>query len=169
MRKIKSPLDLIGIIASLLCAIHCMALPLLMTISALGSFTYFSNPKLEWLIIGLSILIASSSLLWSFLRIHHRPQAIWIAILGISLIIGSHIGHGVHDYWLAAIGGVLLATAHAVNWRFLSKPSQFSVSLQNLWTLSFVVIALLTYKFTQQEEAIPKDREDFLELVWKKE
>lgn len=168
LKKIKSPLDLIGILASSLCAIHCLVFPFLLTISAFSTYLLnWSNSYIEWLFIGLSIAIAAISLIWSYIRHHHQFQAIWIAALGISLLVGSHFGHPIQTHWLAALGGFLLAAAHVINWRLLITPSRLFISHQYLWIATFVVAALLIHQTTLSEEPELQTKADYLEVVWK--
>lgn len=164
--SLEYTLDFIGILASLACAIHCLALPFVLTISALGNLMWLNTSQLEWSFIVFTILIAASSLLWSFFWKHRKSQVLWLAVLGVSLIIGNHIEHTVNDYWLTAFGGILLASAHALNWLFLQKKFRYAISKGQLLALSFTVMALLTYKFTKSEVPANKEPKELLELVW---
>jgi len=158
-------LDFLGFFAALVCAIHCAALPLFLTISAFGSLIWLEYSQLEWSILAFSILLVAGSLLWSFFKKHQKYQALWIAILGIALIIRSHIGYRANDHWLTAFGGILLAAAHALNWLYFHNKLRYAITSRQLLVLSFVVMALLTYKFTHVEAAPVESRKEFLELV----
>lgn len=121
-------LDFWGFAASLLCAVHCAALPLLITFSVAGNFALWTDPRLEFAFLSLSALIALLSLRPGK-RIHHSWVPILMAGLGFVAIVVSHapefmhIGH-THDTpssssWVAAAGGLLVAGAHWQNWRLL--------------------------------------------------
>ncbi|MEL6719122.1 MAG: MerC domain-containing protein [Bacteroidota bacterium] len=162
-------LDFIGIIASLFCAIHCVALYFLLTISTLGSFLWLNSVQLERSFIAFSIAIAAGSLLWSYFQKHRKPQALWLSVLGISLILSSHIGYGISNHWLTAFGGILLAAAHTLNWLFIQNKFQYANSNRLLWLLSLIVALLLTYELTQSKESSIESRRELLELVWEKQ
>lgn len=117
-------LDFVGFSASLLCAIHCASLPFLMTMSALGGIEFLEDPRLEWGMILLSFVIASSSLFNGYRNQHGKFQAIKVVVLGFGLIAASRL---VEDPSLEPVfmtlGGISVAVAHWINWK-LGKHSE---------------------------------------------
>lgn len=107
----------------MLCALHCMAIPLVMTVGALGGVAWLEDPWLEAIFIGLSFVIASWSLTRSYLS-HHYWTAIRIVIVGfIFLILSRFVAHA-WEATLAAIGGITIAGAHWKNWHLQKKYTQ---------------------------------------------
>jgi len=121
-RFIGLHLDFIGFSASLLCAIHCAALPFLLTMAPLAGLQFLDNPWIEYTIILLSFFIASNALVHAYRKHHKKPMALIIAVVGFILI---GIGQLIHGEWqevlLTSTGGMIIAIAHLVNWRHIRK------------------------------------------------
>ena len=118
--------DFLGFSASVLCALHCAAIPLLLTAGAFSGVAWLENEWVEFLFIGSAILFASWSLIKAFFQ-HQQIVPLLLVVVGFSLILWNHFGHGVEevhrhggmaDALRAIIGGILIATAHYVNWRY---------------------------------------------------
>lgn len=115
-------LDFIGFSASLACAIHCAALPFLLTLAPLMGLEMLDNPWIEYAFIGLSIVIASSALLHGYRRHHKKPMALIIVALGFLLIgAGQTLPFEWTEILLTASGGLVVALAHLVNWRHIKQ------------------------------------------------
>ena len=70
-------LDKLGMTASLLCAIHCLALPLLISAGLIGGLNWFNHGFTEWSLIILALLIAGKSFLHSYWNQHHSILPYW--------------------------------------------------------------------------------------------
>lgn len=114
--------DWVGFSTSLLCAVHCAALPFLLTLSAFGGLYFLESPIVEGSLIVLSFSIATYALLTGFVKTHKRKDAFFWALPGFLLIIaGQGIELSAWEAVLNALGGTLIAIAHWVNLR-LSRP-----------------------------------------------
>ena len=119
MRIIRSYLDLLGFSASFLCAVHCLLMPLVLSFGLVGGMSWLESAWVEWSFIFSTLVLASWSLFGSFPK-HRNYKPLTLAGMGFVLIVVLHhmfedsIGH-----YLSAIGGVLVAYAHYVNWRLL--------------------------------------------------
>ena len=110
--------DQIGIITSGLCALHCAAIPILLSFGILGGTSGLMHDKIE-----LVVIIASACLgFWSILNglIGHGRIIPQLMIGGGAMLIiaglsSSFLGHG-----FMAIGGCMLLYGHWLNWRKLS-------------------------------------------------
>jgi len=170
-QNLTNKLDFIGIAASLLCAVHCLALPFLLTVGVLSGLLWLGSALVEWTFISLSIMIAGFSLLWSFLRQHRRTEPLWLAGIGCMLLIMSRLVEGADEHLLTGLGGILIAVAHFVNWRLTQKPS---LSLQLNWKnwRFFIALLLLLYFMNIKStcdhriDKAAKSRTEFLDLVW---
>ncbi|MGF1533911.1 MAG: MerC domain-containing protein [Bernardetiaceae bacterium] len=125
-------LDFWGMSASLLCAVHCAALPVLVTFSVAGNWALWSDVRLEALFLSGSGLLAIFSLIPGY-RQHHYGLALGVAVGGFLLLLLGHLpdllhGHGGHGHahhpseaqsWVSAVGGLCLASAHWINWRWM--------------------------------------------------
>ena len=107
--------DLAGFLTSLLCAIHCSAVPVMISLGALSSSTWLHNHAIDWVVIGTGIFIASYSLLGDFFRIHRSATPLLLAGIGFAFLILGMIEH--HGWMLlfSVSGGLLVASAHVVN------------------------------------------------------
>jgi hypothetical protein len=117
-QKTSSRLDHIGITASTLCAIHCAIVPVLFTSLPLLGLGFLANIWVEWGMIVLALMIGTYSIGLSYLRIHRRPLPLVLLIAGFAIII---FGHTFISGWAEAVvvpvGGLLIATAHFVNYK----------------------------------------------------
>ncbi len=117
---IKPHLDFVGFSASMLCAIHCAALPIGMTAGAVGGMAWLENPLFEGAFIIASIGIAGWSLSRSYWLHHHQWTALKIVAVGFLLLLAGRFIENAWEIVLTVAGGITIATAHWVNWR-LSK------------------------------------------------
>jgi hypothetical protein len=120
--KYSSRLDNAGMTASILCAIHCAIVPLLITVLPLAGLGFLANPLIEWSMIIFALCIGTYAIGLSYLRTHHRPlPAILLAAGFLDIIAGHAFVHGWHEAIVVPIGGLLIATAHFFNFRYSAK------------------------------------------------
>lgn len=165
-KSLDNQLDFIGIIASLICAVHCVALPFVLTLSAFSGFLWLANPTLEWSFLGISFIVATSSLFWSYFQKHKSPQALWVAAIAAILLIASHIGYSGHAHWMTAFGGLLLAIAHAINWLLIYEKPPFPFFNWYWFIPTVLAIALFSSKLRKTDQQVMPSRRELLEVVW---
>lgn len=109
-------LQKLGMGLSLLCAIHCLATPLLLLVLPAFGGHFFSEGTERALIIG-SLLIGSFILTRDY-RLHHQKlPLVLLFVSAISAITGLILKSHFPDL----ISSVLLAAAFFINWRMHSK------------------------------------------------
>lgn len=117
--KAQGALDTAGATASVLCAIHCAAMPLVITLLPLIGLGFLADDRTEWLLFGLSALLGLSSLCGSYFREHRSHRALVVLAVGLSLLALGHIVedriYGTGGVALVVLGGLTVAAAHAVN------------------------------------------------------
>jgi len=114
-------LDFFGFSASLICAVHCISLPLLLAFGSVTVAKWMANPILEWSFILVSAIIVLASIFPSY-RKHGKAMVLVMAVFGLFLIGVDHLAHlHIIHHVLSAIGGVLIASAHFLNWRALQQ------------------------------------------------
>jgi len=113
--------DRIGATASLICALHCAALPFVFAVLPTLGLGFLADHLFERIFIACASALAIT-VLWHGYRRHHDRRALTLLIPGLLLLwIGGFLvdGHdtiGVHAL-LVVLGGSCVALAHLTNLR----------------------------------------------------
>jgi hypothetical protein len=110
-------LDQLGITASLACALHCAALPFLLTSLPLLGLGFLANSWVEISMIFISVLLGFYSLLTSY-PTHKRTTPLLVLIMGFTLIGSGHYLVEDLEGLLIPLGGLSIAGAHFLNWKY---------------------------------------------------
>ena len=96
---VRSPLDLVGIVLSVLCVIHCLALPLFAT----GALAWAASESVH---LGLTFALAGVVLLVALpgYRRHRRALVPGLLVAGVAQLVGAVVLEGA----LGGAGGALL-------------------------------------------------------------
>ncbi len=114
--------DFLGFVASMLCAIHCATLPLILTFSALSGLSFLANHTIEFVFLAISAIIATWSLIPSFRKHHHNPMPLYLVALGFTFLVSARfLPHGFAEHFITAIGGSIVAISHILNWRLMKS------------------------------------------------
>ena len=111
-------LDWLGAAASLACAAHCAAMPLLVGFLPFVGLDFLASEQIEWALAGLSLGIGSLSLLPSYARKHRQWQPLLLFAFGAGLIIvvGLSAEEGSRlEAPAMALCALLIACTHLVN------------------------------------------------------
>ncbi|MBC7473836.1 MAG: MerC domain-containing protein [Candidatus Sericytochromatia bacterium] len=120
----KINLDSLGFSASFLCAIHCAAMPMIITAISMSPFSFLANPLFEISIILLSIFVGLSSLLHGYFKHHKKISPILILLTGFSIIyMGHFIVSDQYESIVTPIGAFSVAFAHIINLRYSKSVS----------------------------------------------
>ena len=120
--KYSSRLDSAGMTASILCAIHCAIVPLLITVLPLAGLGFLANPLVEWSMIIFALCIGIYAIGVSYLRTHHKLLPSILLVMGFLVIIVGHLFvRGWREAMVVPVGGLLIATAHFINYRYSAK------------------------------------------------
>ena len=112
--------DTTGACLSVACAIHCLAMPLLVAVLPLIGLGFLANERAELFLILGAIGLAVGSLAWG-VRHHRSWRALLILIVALAFIATARTAvEGTFEVVFYSIGAVLLASAHLVN-RHLCK------------------------------------------------
>ena len=111
--------DNTGACLSFACALHCMAMPLLVTILPLLGLGFLASERAELIIIG-AVALALGSIVWG-VRHHRSWRAFLILVVAVAFIATARTAtEGIFEVVLHSTGGILLAAAHLLN-RHLCK------------------------------------------------
>jgi hypothetical protein len=117
-------LDKAGMIASITCAIHCMIMPLVVTLLPIFGLSLFATEEFEWMLLMVSAMLGVTSLCFGF-RKHKSFRAFSFLGIGLTfLVIGrlahEHVSHfrvftfDIYLLFLVA-GAILVALSHWLN------------------------------------------------------
>lgn len=112
--------DTTGACLSVACAIHCLAMPLLVAVLPLIGLSFLVSERAEVVLIITAAVFATGSLVWGVR--HHRSWRVFlILVVALAFIAtGRTAVEGTFEVVFHSVGGILLASAHLVN-RHLCK------------------------------------------------
>lgn len=114
--------DAIGFSASMLCAVHCAATPLLLSALPLFGASFLAHPRLEMAMIVCSLVFGIAVLTHGYLR-HHR-QARALICLGFGVVLLGLAKFALHEPFAeiaASFAGVAIACGHWRNWKLCKQ------------------------------------------------
>lgn len=113
-------LDKMGAAAALTCAVHCAAMPLVITLLPLFGLTFLADERLEWGLLALSASLGVSSLCLGY-REHRSRRALAVLAVGLSLLALGRISEerewGRWAVLVVVAGGSTVAASHLLNRR----------------------------------------------------
>jgi hypothetical protein len=118
--KRRGFLDRVGATGSMLCAVHCAALPLVLAIApAVGAG--FASPAFEIGFIAFASVLGLTSLILGY-RQHRVGRALLLLVPGVALLWAAVLIEPLHENLIGhaiamACGGSLIAIAHLLNLR----------------------------------------------------
>jgi hypothetical protein len=113
--------DRIGATASLLCALHCAALPFVLAVLPTLGLGFLADHLFERIFIACASALAIT-VLWHGYRRHHDRRALTLLVPGLVLLwtggflVDGHDTIGLHAL-LVVLGGSCVALAHLTNLR----------------------------------------------------
>lgn len=114
-------LDHLGIGLSLLCAIHCAFLPLILSSLPLLGISFLANPYWEVGMISASFLVACYSLFNGYKRTKTKKPLIILTIGFLFIMAAKSLVGEEQEWFLMVAGGLLIAIAHFVNWKLVHR------------------------------------------------
>jgi len=102
-----------GVVLSLLCAVHCMAMPILLTAGSFATVSVLSNPWLELGLLPVGFAIAGF-VLYKDYRHHNRKMPLHLFVFGF---IAGVVGLIFHFHLFIGAAAVLVMAAQFTNFR----------------------------------------------------
>jgi hypothetical protein len=124
--RLKLNWDMLGISASLACAIHCALLPLVVTSLPVFGVEIIDNAGFEIIMIIAAAAIGAYSLYHGYKKHHRQLTPLFLFILGILLLCAKQIWHE-RQLWLLIPAVLLIVTAHYFNYRSCKKANHCHV------------------------------------------
>jgi hypothetical protein len=110
--------DALGITASVLCAIHCAVLPLLMVSLPVLGVNILHNSRFEYGMILLAFLIGSRALWHGYYR-HHRRSIPWLVFTGGMLFLLAKQLWSAYELALLPFAVTLVVGSHLLNYHYI--------------------------------------------------
>lgn len=108
------PLDKAGIIVAVLCALHCLIVPVILPTLALMGLSFLGFELFERIILGISLLVGGVAVVMG-MRHHQSWWPMSFLVLGGGLYFNKHIlGHS-WEPLVILLGAALIVVAHTMN------------------------------------------------------
>ncbi len=83
-------LSALAAIVTSACALHCLAMPLLVGVLPLAGLSFFAEPWFEWSMVAVAAVIGSAGFGLSFVRLHRNPRPLAVFIAGLLMLVVTH-------------------------------------------------------------------------------
>ena len=114
---LRGRLDRVGMILSGLCALHCLAGLLVVTVMGLGGGVLL-DPSIHRIGLAIALIVGAATIGIGAIR-HGRRLPLAVGTLGLALMgIALWAGHSAYEAALTIAGVVLVAGAHFLNMRW---------------------------------------------------
>jgi tetrahydromethanopterin S-methyltransferase subunit C len=118
--KLQINWDALGIATSVVCAIHCAVLPLILTSLPLFGINIIHNSFFEAGMISLAFVIGSLALYHGYKRHHHKVLPLLIFSCGFIFLVLKEILVA-YEIWLLVPAVAFILSAHYFNYQFCRK------------------------------------------------
>jgi len=109
--------DAISISSSLICAVHCVALPILFSSISFLGIEWLENPMVEATTIFVSMFIGGWAMYQGFKKHHQNLFILILFFIGLCCMIAPIFSkNDIPEMGYKLLGGFFLITAHIKNW-----------------------------------------------------
>lgn len=110
-------LDLMGMVTSVACAIHCAILPLVITSLPVFGINIINNSPFEWMMIGIAFTVGCLALAHGY-RSHHKDlKPLLVFTAGFVFLILKQFFYK-HEFLFLVPAVFLILYAHLLNFRY---------------------------------------------------
>lgn len=114
MKTANKNVDIMGTTTSLACAVHCAAMPLLLSSGAVSSHSWIANPLFEISILAITAYFIYNSIIKGYFKGKSNRLVLGIACSGLFLILTHHLFSSAGTV-VIILGGILVAVSHILN------------------------------------------------------
>jgi tetrahydromethanopterin S-methyltransferase subunit C len=118
--KLKLNWDALGIATSILCAIHCALLPVVVSTLPVFGIDIVENAVFEWGMIALAFVVGVYSLYHGFIKHHRNYLPVYIFGTGFLFLVIKQFFKQ-YEYVFLTIAVLLIIAAHYYNYRLCHK------------------------------------------------
>ncbi|MBI3928963.1 MAG: MerC domain-containing protein [Armatimonadetes bacterium] len=110
--------DQLGILVSGLCLVHCLALPLMLSLAPFLAGLWSPDERVHLVLTWLALPVGLAAL-WPGFRGHRKISVLVCGFAGLALMLAAPLlgAHGTGELWASA-GAIMLVGAHLVNRRW---------------------------------------------------
>lgn len=119
--------DLMGVITSIACAIHCAILPLILTSLPLFGINIINNSLFEWTMIGIAFIVGCYALSHGYRSHHQNLKPLLVFTAGFIFLILKQVFY-THEFLFLAPAVCLILYAHFLNFRYCGQSGTRNVS-----------------------------------------
>ena len=110
--------DKLGISASFICVLHCLALPFLVPLIALPGLAFISSETFESAMLIFAVAVASYSLIGGYCARHRKVLPLILFALGaVVIFLSKYAVEESYEPVVLPLGAAFFMVAHAINWR----------------------------------------------------
>jgi len=120
LQRKESHIGILGLSASILCAIHCVSMPFILSASALGTTQFIANPMIEITLILISIGFGFTVIKKGYLSHQKKYIPFIFLVSSLFLLIFGIVLHN-HESSISSIGGIGIALSFILNWKAFQK------------------------------------------------
>ncbi len=117
--KMKVNWDGLGIATSIICAIHCAILPLILSSFPLFGINIIHNVFFEWLMIAIAIMVGIYSLSHGYKKHHHQMLPIIVFSVGAFFLLIKQFTQTEYTFLFIAV--ICIISAHMINYRLCTR------------------------------------------------
>lgn len=121
-RPDSSLIDRVGIFAASLCGLHCICLPVLLSLTAASGFAHVISEPMEIILIAVSVILGVANLTCSWWKDHHKPECLILFAAGMGFIVLREWASGpVVSIAASVAGAVFITGAHLRNMQLVRR------------------------------------------------
>lgn len=111
------PAEKLGVFLSLLCAIHCLTLPIILFIAPYLASSFAFSVEMEWILVVLSFGLALL-LLWQDFRKHRKPLPLYFLAMAVLIkVLDALVGMKSIEWIFGLLLGVFITLAYWYNYK----------------------------------------------------
>lgn len=109
-------IEKVGVLLSIVCAIHCLSLPIFLFFAPYLASSFAFSPNLEWILVLSSFLLAAIILVLDF-RKHRQPLPLYFLVLGIMIkLVDMFLDNQSYSWLFGILLGLVISLAYWVNY-----------------------------------------------------
>src|SRR4051794_21137262 len=112
--------DIMGIVTSIACAIHCVLLPVLVSSLPIFGINVIHNTVFEWGMIAIAFIVGSYALVHGYAKHHRSLVPVFIFAAGFMFLALKQFFHAIES-WFLLFAVPLITGAHYYNYRLSYK------------------------------------------------